>query len=107
LLVTQQKAYFSRGTGAVRVVGNGNATVVLASGATETVPVMVEASKAAVSHFKEKVQAREVGEQLLHDYEGNKKLFGDLILVPVGASGPKSGVQPRSRALAPPNPTPR
>lgn len=87
LLVTLHKAYFSRGRGEMRVLGAGNTSVVLASGEIENVPVMVETSTDAIRRLENAVKARVACESTLEDYEKNKKLYGDLIVVKVGVAG--------------------
>lgn len=87
LLVTLNKAYFSRGRGEMRVLGSGNTSVVLASGEIENVPVMMETSKDAIRGLEIAVKARVACESTLQDYEKNKKLYGNLIMVKVGVAG--------------------
>ena len=84
LLVTSHKMYVSSRRSEMRVRHFCDSKIVMTSGATETVPVMVEVELSAVSRYDKSVKTRVASENLLKEHDKNRQLYSDLILVRVG-----------------------
>ena len=90
LLVTSQKMYVSSGRSEMRVRHFCDSKIIMTSGATETVPVMVEVEPSAIARYENSVKIRLACENRLKEYEKNRQLYSDLILVAVGNGNSKA-----------------
>jgi hypothetical protein len=99
LLITTRKGFVSMGRGELRVQHVKSMPVMMVSGRTENLAVMIETPAAVIAQYEDAVNRRIRSESLLNEYEKNRKLYNDLVTVKVGAVTSRASVTNEKKVI--------